>query len=356
MMATPFHSVMAAEGRRNNFDFLRFVLATGVVFFHSYVLPAGTDADEPISRLTHGQISGATAVFGFFLISGFLVTKSWQGSRDAGDYLRKRVLRLYPAFVVVSLFCALIAGPLGADNVGEYFRHLSPLKFVAYMLLLVGPYLPPVFLHLPLPNAVDGSFWTLRYEFECYLLIALLGVAGLLARRSVVLIVFVALLALHVVQNHAPHPILPDRDWHLLGNPARWSELIVYFFAGSVFYLYRERIGYSRLLAMICLVLLAALCLFSQALDVVFPLLGAYLLFFVAYSPRLRFQNFGKYGDFSYGVYLYSFPIQQLLIQYAGRNLHPLVLFAVSLVITVCLAALSWHWVEKPCLRLKRAA
>ncbi len=355
-VAQTFQTVIDTEGRKNNFDFLRFVLAASVALLHSYVLLSGSDAQEPISRLTHGQASGGTAVPFFFAISGFLVTQSWQRSRSALSYLKKRVLRLYPAFIVVSLFCALVVGPLGADNVANYFRHLDPLRFVAYMLLLVGPYLPPIFLHLPLPNAVDGSFWTLRYEFECYLLIVLLGWAGAVSRRGWVAALFVAVFALFMVQTHTAHRFLPDREWHLLGNPAKWPGLLVYFVGGMALYLYRERIAYSRLAFAGCLGVLALCGFFGRGLNVVLPLAGVYALFYIAYSPRLRLQNFGRFGDFSYGVYLYSFPIQQLLIQYLGRGIAPLALFFLSLAITLCFAALSWRFVEKPCLRLKRAA
>lgn len=354
-MTQTFGAVMDAEGRKNNFDFLRFVLAASVVLLHCYVLLSGSDAQEPISRLTHGQASGGTAVPFFFAISGFLVTQSWQRSRSAASYLKKRLLRLYPAFIVVSLFCALVVGPLGADSVADYFRHLDPPRFFAYM-LLVGPYLPPVFLHLPLPNAVDGSFWTLRYEFECYLLVMLLGWAGGVARRGWVAGLFLAVFALFLVQAYTAHPPLPDREWHLLGNLARWPGLLIYFVGGMGFFLYRDRITYSRLMFAVCLGVLALFGIFLRGLNSVLPLAGTYALFYIAYSPRLRVQNFGRFGDFSYGVYLYSFPIQQLLIRYLGRSIAPLTLFALALAMTLCLAALSWHCVEKPCLRLKRSA
>ena len=355
-MAQTFQNVMAAEGRRNNFDFLRFVLAACVVFSHSYVLLSGTDAQEPIPRLTHGQVSGGTAVLFFFAISGFLVTQSWQASRSAAAYLKKRVLRLYPAFIVVSLFCALVVGPLGAASVSGYFRHLDVPRFSAYMLLLVGPYIPPIFLHLPIPNAVDGSFWTLRYEFECYLIVLLLGWAGAIARRGLVAALFVGMFALCLLQTHSTHPPLPNRDWHFLGNPARWPGLLVYFVGGTAFYLYRDRIVYSRSLFAICLGVLGLFGLFLRGLDIVMPLAGTYVLFYIAYSPRMKAQNFGRPGDFSYGVYLYSFPVQQLLIQYLGRAIPALGLFAVSLAAAVCCAAVSWHVVEKPALALKRSS
>lgn len=344
----------ADQGRHNNFDFLRFLLATGVVFTHSYVLLRGPgQAADALDRWTGGQVSGGTAVSFFFFISGFLVTESWRRSRTGWAYFRKRLLRIFPAFVVVSLFCALVVGPLGADSAGAYFHQFRPVPFLVYMGLLVGPFLPPVFLHLPLPNAVDGSFWTLRYEFWCYVLVALLGATGLLARRAWIAALWAVVLAVVTLQNVGALR-LPRPELHLLGSPSLWPGLLAFFVAGMTFRVFGDRVRLTPIGAFVSLAALAAVLALHAGACLALPTLGAYLLLWVAYSPRVPLQRWGKYGDFSYGLYLYGFPVQQLLIQYAGRNLTPVSLFAAAMLLTTALAALSWHLVEKPFLRLGR--
>lgn len=342
-----------SEGHKNNFDFLRLLLAAAVLWYHCRPLLYG---------LAHGKLSAAeylagligdSAVDFFFVISGFLVTASWVRRPETGPYLRNRILRIYPAFIVASLFCAVVVGPLGAANAAAYWHQFNPFKFVAYMLLLVGPFLPPVFLHLPMPGAVDGSFWTLRYEFECYLLVIGLGLAGFHRNRVWLLALWAALFLLLVMQTAGHWTVLPDREFHLLGSPAKWLRLTMYFLTGSMFFLYRDRIPYSQSLFWISVALLCLASLRAGWVDPVLAICGSYALFFVAFQPHLKLQNFARYGDFSYGVYVYAFPIQQLLVQGFAKELTPLRLFCLALPLTILLAAASWHLIEKPCLRLK---
>ncbi|MBV9849072.1 MAG: acyltransferase [Armatimonadetes bacterium] len=347
-------SARAGAGRTNNFDFLRFALAALVVFYHSFMLLGGPRSDDGIAALTRGQLDGGLlGVGGFFVISGFLVTGSWVATPTLTDYFKKRVLRIYPAFIVASLFCALVVGPLAAPHAEAYFRQFRPAPFVGYMLLLVGPFMPPVFLHLPFPNAVDGSFWTLRYEFWCYVLVAALGLLGLYRRRALVAALFAGALLVNGLQSVGHLAVLPDREYHLLGDPAKGIRLLADFFAGMTFFLYRDRVAFTRGRAWLALGLWAAATYLLRAGAAALPLFGAYLLLSLAFNPRLKLQDFGRRGDLSYGVYLYSFPIQQLLIQALGGRLTPPLLFLLALALASVLAALSWRFVEAPCLRLK---
>jgi peptidoglycan/LPS O-acetylase OafA/YrhL len=343
----------ADQGRRNNFDFLRFMLATCVIFGHSYALLQGVGHSEDlIQRLTGGQAGGGTAVTFFFVISGFLITESWRRSRTAGEYFRKRLLRIYPAFIADSLFCALVVGPLGADSVAAYFHQFRPIPFVGYMALLVGPFMPPIFLHLPLPNAVDGSFWTLRYEFWCYVIVALLGAVGLLARRTSVLVLCGMIVAFVILRDHALIHV-PVLEIKILGNTGRWPGLLLPFALGMAYRLYDDRIRLTRAFALVALVVLAASLALHILAALTVPICGSYLLLCAAYAPNLHLQEWGRYGDFSYGIYVLGFPVQQLLILYAGRHLTPITLFFAAMLVTTLLAALSWHFVEKPCLKMK---
>ena len=140
-----------------------------------------------------------------------------------------------------------------------------------------------------------------------------------------------------------------------LGDADRWPRLVTYFLLGTVFYLFRERIPCSSRLAALALVVWLASVIFHGVLFVA-PFCNAYLLFWLAYSPAINLHQFGEKRDLSYGVYLYGWPIEQLLVQHIGRALNVYTLTALALGISAGLAMLSWHFVEKPFLKRKRKA
>ena len=344
------------EGRRNNFDFLRFWLAAVIIAYHCFPLLRGTAArpDSWIWALT--ERVGATAVPFFFVISGFLITQSWIRNPQLGSFFRKRILRIYPAFILASVFGALVVGPLSTPD-AQYWQHFKWPKFLIYLFLLpadvVGPDMKLVFANLPFPHSINGSFWTLRYEFECYFLVAALGMLGVLRRKSWIFWAFVVLFAFWAIQTMTNFSIFSDREIPMMGNMQRRARLLLFFAAGALFYLGREQIPHSRTLFWISL----AAVVFSSAhhalFEIALPIFGSYGLLYIAFSPRLKLQNFGKYGDYSYGLYLYAFPVQQLLVYRFGVSLSPYVLFFAALILSLICAVLSWHAVEKRFLRLK---
>src|SRR5256885_3012844 len=175
------------RGRGNNFDALRFVLAAAVIYSHSHLMTgAGPD---PLERLTRGQIYlGAVAVDAFFILSGYLVTASWMRSENLGKFLASRILRIHPGFIVAALLSVALIGPLGARSALAYFRELDLPALGWSFLRLKKLTVPATFEWVPgSANEVNGSLWTVCIEFECYLAVAALGLAGLLRdRKSVV--------------------------------------------------------------------------------------------------------------------------------------------------------------------------
>lgn len=345
-----------SEGRDNNFDFLRFLLAVFVLFYHCYPILYGLEAPHHGPAETVADICGGMAVPFFFVISGFLVTRSWLNDPRPFDFLQKRVLRIYPGFLAASLFCALIVGPLGAADAAAYWHQFQPVKFTRWALVLVGPYIPTIFVSLPMSTGVNGSFWTLRYEGYCYLFVLALGLLGLYRRRAALLTVFLILYALREMQTITGHIFFPNRELHLFGNIASWSSLILYFLAGMLLHLYRDVIPYSRPLCAACLGVLLLCGLGLGHWEVALPVCGSYVLLCLAFWRRLGLHRFARFGDFSYGLYLYAFPIQQLLVLYYGRHLTILTLFGAAFLLTLCVAIVSWYAVERPCLRLKRGS
>ncbi len=339
-----------SEGRANNFDFLRFFFATCVIFSHSFaVLYNGSwFAEDPLNHLTNNQTAfGGTAVDGFFLISGFLITKSWERSKSVHDYATKRILRILPALIAVLLFTVFVVGPLGTNrSLASYFHNPRTFAYFGFMgtvNLHLHDQLPGVFTHNPIRWRVNGSLWTIRCEVICYILVAILGLLRVYRRPAFVLLASVA--AVGMMAGGAKHLVG-------LGEFADSFRVLVYFLCGMAFYLYRRSIPHSPPLLLLSLGGLIVSDLVG-VLAYTLPLLGTYVLFYAAFSARLPLQNFARYGDFSYGLYLYAFPIQQLMVSYfrSAWNAGTLTL-ATFLIAGIC-AVLSWHMVEKPFLMRK---
>jgi peptidoglycan/LPS O-acetylase OafA/YrhL len=339
------------KGRANNFDAMRLALAIMVIFSHSYPLLRGSNDTEPFFRATGGQrTAGELAVDGFFLVSGYLITASWQRSRGLIDYLRRRVLRIYPGFLVAVAFSSFVAGPLIVSDRAEFWRTFDYVAFVKNALGLNGAYTPKV--------GVNGSLWSVRYEFHCYLAIAALGLMGVVRRRFLILLftLFCTVLCAGILIYKMEMP--GSRLTWLWGFPGFWPRLAACFFAGAIFHLYADRMIHSGRLALLAFVvlLIAAFVPGSKALPLLVPYLGGYLVFYLAFLPAGRLKDISQRGDLSYGLYLYAFPIQLILIHQFRPYLSPTGLTALATIATSVFAALSWHFVERPFLRLKKAA
>ncbi|TWI61505.1 peptidoglycan/LPS O-acetylase OafA/YrhL [Pseudoduganella lurida] len=336
--------------RRNNFNLLRLVLALLVLLSHAAELQDGTRQREPLTRLFHTLSFGELAVDGFFLLSGYLIVQSWDSAPAAWTFLRKRVLRIYPGFLVASLVCVFLVAPLGSDPV-RYFAELSGLKVLLAMAVLHGPILPPVFDGLPYPQ-VNGAMWTIMREFACYLGVLGMGLAGGIRRRRVWLALTVAALLTHLATRYGlPITWTPLRL--LLGDPI--VRLASLFLAGGCFYLYRERCRFTPVGAVLAGCVLGVAMFSPRWAELALATCGGYLLFYAALTPLPVLAGFNRLPDISYGVYLYGWPVQTLLVWYLPP-LSPWHMFLLAGAAVLPLALLSWYLVEQPLLRLKPGA
>ncbi|MGE3272222.1 MAG: acyltransferase family protein [Chloroflexota bacterium] len=344
----------AASGR-NNFQLIRLVLAVAVLYFHSFDLLAADHTDPVLDLIPPATHLGRIALCFFMVISGFLVTHSWLHSAGWQDFLTRRVLRVHPAFIVASAISAFVVAPYGSRAAVEYLESLDLFGFAWNALLLGKLEIPPSFLSNPYPGQVNGSLWSIRIEFECYLGLMVLGLLGILRRRFEAMAIFVLLLVLHAVQGYVPSSL--DRFAHHL-------QLATFFMGGAVFYLYADRIPRTYgWLEVAGLVVLATSILEIGYIELL-PIVGTYLLLYLAYEPRLIHLDLGRYGlawmrpslrvDLSYGIYLYAWPVQQLIVQAAGPWLNPWTLSLAALAGSGSLAWLSWTLIERPALMYKR--
>jgi peptidoglycan/LPS O-acetylase OafA/YrhL len=339
---------------RNAFDVMRLALATLVVLEHSYFLIDGTADRDPLSILSKGQTnSGQLAVYMFFSLSGFLVTSSLLQSSGSLHYIKKRVARIVPGFLVASAFGCLIVGPLTSIDIGEYFRSQNWRNIIVEALALKQVSVSGILEGNPL-QLVHGTLWTIRYEFDCYIVLALLGAAGFL-RPNLRLPMFMVLAAVFAVAMTVHLPIVNYGIAALfISSPDRWPDLFAFFFVGSAFFLFREQIPKSAVIFVASVAAIASSFVVGGAYWA-FLFCGTYVVLFVSLSFGAEVKLLGQRVDLSYGVYLYGWPIQQMILfYYAGMKLSPAELFRAALLLSYLTAWISWSTIERPSLRLVR--
>lgn len=315
-----------------------------VFLVHVHVL-SGAQELEFLSR----YVSADLAVKGFFIVSGFLIFRSFEASSSVRDYFEKRVRRIYPAYACVIIICAVAGGFITQLRWSDY---ISPalIKYLAANLVFLNflaPDLPGVFAGNPL-QAVNGALWTLKIEVAFYFVVPFIA---LLFRRfgtvsvSIVLYVMslVYLIGFEALSEHTDRPYFEMLARQLPGQ-------LTYFLVGGLFH-YHELLMRRRVLP-IFLLCVPPLLLFRVPLidPILTPVcLGFVVMYFATGMPCLG--NFGRHGDFSYGIYIIHFPILQFLVWNGLFARNATFAFVLAITAILLLAWASWHLVEKRWLR-----
>lgn len=330
----------------NNFDSLRFFAAVSVLYGHSYILYG--NVVEPFGRILNASIS-ELGVYAFFIMSGFLITGSFQRNRSILDYIKNRFLRIIPALAFSTIIAAFIIGPIVTTvSLHDYFTQRETWEFFNNATMFyIRYYLPGVFTHNVYPGAVNGSLWTLRHELMMYICLPLLAAVGLISRRFI-LYVLLAFFVIHfkIVTN-------PDMGRYFLPvNAYHFADLGLYFFSGAFFYIYFDKIPFKLSL---CLLSTLAGILMAKTIynNMIWHICLPYIIIFLAYYNFGSLRNFGKYGDFSYGMYVFAFPIQQTLTFFYGHRINFYTYISLVFILTLIMAVISWHLIEKRALSLK---
>jgi peptidoglycan/LPS O-acetylase OafA/YrhL len=330
---------------KNNFDFLRVSASLMVILGHSYPL---LGSPSPMPSILQSSIS-TFAVYIFFSISGFLITKSYLSDPRVKVYLYKRFLRIYPAYFIVITAC-LFFGFVG--SVLDFFSYFSNSNTILYLknLIFFPIYsLPGVFENRPYPSAVNGSIWTLPIEVAAYLLILVVLIISKRGYRFI----FTLLSFLLIVFIWQGLPVGSSRVV-FFGSPVKEAmELFAFFISGSLV-AQSERYFKIRLDFAFCfLVILQGVNSISPAdLHWFTPLLLPYIVISFGLATTPVVSKFGRFGDPSYGAYLWAWPIQQTVIGFWGP-LPVFINFILVAAFSLLAGYLSWHFFEKRFLRLK---
>jgi peptidoglycan/LPS O-acetylase OafA/YrhL len=353
--------------RNNTLDLLRLMSAVFVILHHSYPLTGNSSLFSAL---------GAIAVSTFFIISGYLISQSWFSDPTPSRFLWKRLLRIMPGLVAVVIFAILIIGPINTSfPLREYFFNINTWIYLgAISVFHIPQTLPGVFTSNPYPTSINGSLWTIPLEFRMYILLCIMGVIGMLKDRRILLsivissyaIYFTSLLSNIWVLNVFTRTLgdigIIGYLWRLISNgiigngiPLNFPNYNILFLIGTLFYLYKDQIKFNSWIALgafigLLVIIVSGSSYFLIALFICLPYLALYL----GQLPLRQLYNIGdKYGDYSYGLYIYAFPVQQTIAHFMPK-INPIQMFVLSLPTTFILAFISWWLIEKKALSLKR--
>ena len=339
----------------SGFAWLRLLLALVVVFDHSWPL---TNLNDPNSLPDSWHFApGYEALTGFFAMSGYQIANSWTSDPSWWRFLARRVLRIWPPLLTVVLFTALVIGPLVTSvSAHEYWSAELTWGYIVHgaELYPLQHLIPGVFWHNPYPFSVNGSLWTLPMETTGYILVLVAGLAGLLRRARWAL--FVPLLAFVYLDSiFLASPATPGGGGSVIGvSVGSFVSFMVPFVLGMIMYAYRRQLPLRRWIAGVLIAVYVILHIAAPgtlADRYVFAVMFSYVCITAAHHLPKALTRYDRWARGSYGICVWGFPIQQLLI-FGGIHNH-WVLALVAIPACYLAGQLSWWFIETPTAKLR---
>ncbi|HYD81471.1 MAG TPA: acyltransferase [Paucimonas sp.] len=324
----------------NNFDCIRLLAALAVFYSHQVKLMG-----RGVVEVSSYHDLGKTGVLVFFVMSGYLVAQSWERDPHLWRFLARRFLRIWPGLICVVLLTVFALGPLMTSlPVREYFQSPQTMHYLGHILLIIQERLPGVFTGHPIER-VNGPLWTIPIEAGWYAVLAAIGVMGLLRYRFTMPFLLLAcaiyVFGIYGTENQDVAPF-----WEL--------EFGLFFLHGACLHYLRQwwlpRPWSAAAFVSVLAVLANALGHEYIAILIALP----YFVILIAQASTPIARDAGRWGDFSYGIYIYSFPVQQTVVALSKNSLGLVEATVVSLGCAMLLAWLSWRFVEAPAIGLKR--
>ena len=339
---------MATIGRpTSGFDYMRLALSLIILIWHSFLVTNGLHWAEGVMFSPIGVIV-RTALPMFFALSGFLVAGSLERNASIPTFAAFRAFRILPALAVEISLSAILIGALTTTlATADYY---GQPQFATYFLNIVGWIhynLPGVFAGNP-DDTVNRSLWTIPSELECYLFLIAAAAFGLYKEKHRLLVLTIAVYGAYIVFRVVRDGATPGFQPH--GGTVLSRLLIFYFMTGVLFYRFRDRIPFNFSMFVGSMLAGIACLFFEQTVWLSLPATVYATVYLGLLDPKRVQLLLG--GDYSYGIYLYAYPIQQTWV-WLLPNASWYVNLACALPTTAGFAVLSWHWIEKPALRLK---
>lgn len=329
--------------RANNYDFLRIAAAVCVVISHQFAL---FGLPEPL--VLHYQTLGGFGVLVFFSISGYLVGHSWDSDPNFLRFGAKRLLRIWPAYIVIVFLCAFLIGPIfTSDPLDEYFKNPVTWSYFKNLIFIFQPFLPGTFPESPVAYVPNGVYWTLPIEMFCYLLVAALGVVGLMRFKWLMLALTVGISYWYYLYYHAQDIIANG------GERYYYVQYGTFFFYGVLLRKFREHWVGKKIGVLMVLIFLSLLLYLCGARLLALFLFLPYAVNAFGESSTPLIRSFGRFGDASYGLYIFAFPIQQVTLALLGRQDFFAEKLMLVIACTASVSLLSWRYIESPALKLK---
>jgi peptidoglycan/LPS O-acetylase OafA/YrhL len=341
------------SSRANNFGLIRHIAALVVIYGHCYplsnALKKNSHTPDPFSYAVFEYLGFSVSLAGqmvsvFFFLSGLLIAKS-AASHTWWVFWKARLLRIYPALWGNIIFCAVVGTLCTSIAWDDFFFDVDMWNFIwmngtLWMAVDGFPYL---FEQNPW-QAINGSLWTLPHELRMYILCFVVGSFGALHRP----LYFNALLFLLVVVY-----LSTGKTWLLMGDNA--IRLPLYFMFGMASYVNARwlRVHGAILFGLCVIAAIGYVVLPRVAYDLLFACALSYAVLYAAYRYYLQRFDTARFGDFSYGIYLYGFPVQQVWVWWYGGIISPEWLCVLTLLTVIPLAVMSWFMIEKPALALR---
>jgi len=319
--------------RKNNFDILRLVLALTVMFFHI----GGLTGNE-LLKLAPGDL----AVKCFFVISGYLISKSYLKNNNLYDYSKSRFLRIYPLYFVCVTSCFFIGMFLYSDGLVAYLQDGATKYIVANLAFLnfIQPDLPGLFVDNLKNSAVNGSLWTIKIEVMFYISVPI--IYGIIAKifGNKITIAVIALLSLI---SAIAIEIIVDKYGLSESLKNQLPSLMIFFMAGAALNFFTPSFLNVKYLP---LLLVALYFCDSHILGkIIYPFVVAAFVYIIAFKTK-PISIHDRIGDLSYGVYIFHYPVIQFMYHF-GMYKNFYIGFVSTIVTVLVLAYASWHLMEK---------
>lgn len=316
----------AMTNKSNNLQIIKFLAALLVIWSHAYAL---VGQDDLVCLISRGkQTGGMLAVAVFFFTGGLLIAKSAEKSHNAMAYFKKRCIRIFPLLMIVVVCCTFVLGPIMTSlSIKEYFTNPGTYRYLLNGILVLQHNLPGVFEANPVFATVNGSLWTLPVEFLCYIACWILYKLGFFEKKRIPFIfAFYLLLSIsgYAITNKMP-------TFALLFSVVQPCYM---FLLGICVYVFRDRIILDKRIFAFTVICFCA-CMFLGVGTLAVWTFYPYICLFLAYMPKQVHRAISKVGNYSYGIYLCAYPIQQTILCVSNGKISIIAHVCIAIVLAV---------------------